>query len=65
MITIDIKNAAEVIKLNKNWFISKAFSFVGAADVTVELMIINEIKKAFEQYGVKAEVTRAQKSASV
>ena len=57
MITIKIENSAELIERNKGWLVSRAISFIGKNDETVDRVVVEEIKKVFAEKGIKAEIS--------
>jgi predicted transcriptional regulator len=55
MITIEIKNAGEVIKEKKGRFISLLGLFVDFEKI-VEKRISEEIEKSFNKHGIEADI---------
>jgi len=62
MISIEVKNASEVIKNRKGWFVYKAMDVVGLSELAVEKMIADQLKAVLSEQGVDVEVKVFRKS---
>jgi hypothetical protein len=56
MISIEVKNASDVIRNQKGWFVSKALSFAGVSELAVERLIADQLLKVLKEQGVEAEI---------
>ena len=56
MISIEVKNAPELIRNKKGWFISRALSMVGLSELAVEKLIAEELKTVLRDQGVEVEI---------
>lgn len=59
MIQIKILNHNEIVKNKKGWFTEKVLSFFDIKK-TVENHMIEDIKKGFEENGIKAVIERIE-----
>ncbi|MDH5219129.1 MAG: hypothetical protein OEX19_15605 [Gammaproteobacteria bacterium] len=63
MISIEVKNASEVIKNRKGWFVSRAMDVVGLSELAVEKMIADQLKTVLHEQGINVDVKVFHKSA--
>lgn len=56
MILIEVTNVEEVVKNNRGWLAAKLGHLVVNEEVEVEKEIISELKKTFEENGIKANI---------
>ena len=63
MISIEVKNASEVIKNRKGWFVSRAMDVVGLSELAVEKMIADQLRAVLAEQGVDVEIKVFRKSA--
>ncbi len=58
MITIDIKNADEVVKARKGWFVAGVADLFLDLDAEVEKVVVQKVREALLENGVVAVVER-------
>lgn len=58
MITIDIKNAEEVVKAKKGWFVAGLADLFLDLDAEVEKVVVQKVKETLAENGVVAVVER-------
>ena len=56
MITIKITNAEEIVKNNRNWFISRIAPYFVNVETEVEKAIVKQIQEVFIQKNIEAEI---------
>ena len=56
MITIEIRNADELIARHRGRWMAKLIGFTGKSDELVERMVVKELETALQQQGVEAEI---------
>ena len=64
MITIEIRNADELIERHKGRWMAKLIGFTGKADELVERMMVKELETALREQGVEAEITIVKRLSS-
>jgi hypothetical protein len=58
MITIDIKNAEEVVKAKKGWFVAQVTDPFLDLDAEVEKVVIQKVQETLAENGVEAVIER-------
>ncbi|MDY3555233.1 hypothetical protein R5W24_004372 [Gemmata sp. JC717] len=58
MITIEIKNADEVVKAKKGWFVAGLADLLLDLDAEVEKVVAQKVREALAENGVVAVVER-------
>jgi hypothetical protein len=58
MITIKIKNVAEIVERQKGWFIANVVGSVVDLGPRVEAVVIEKLKQSFAEQGIVADIER-------
>ncbi len=59
MITIKIKNVAEIVQRQNGWFVAKVVGSVIDLAPRVESVVIDKLKQSFADQGIIADIERS------